>query len=210
MYKLLVVVLMLALVSFGDVITINGGDLGDLDHYYASLWRIDLNEYVHLDADETITGATLYFDNITDWKDEPNDILWVNMVDPNYMHGANSVTRYWDHQNPANYFSVNRRQYSATSLVGTWSDPNSVGTADDISFDLDLSTLLAYGAHNDNNPMTDDIGGWIGFGFDGDCHYWNDGVRLVITTETASVPEPTLLSLLGCGLAGLVLVRRKK
>ena len=45
-------------------------------------------------------------------------------------------------------------------------------------------------------------------GFDSDCHYFNDGVSLTI--ETRPVPEPTTLALLGSGLAGLYLRRRRR
>jgi hypothetical protein len=51
--------------------------------------------------------------------------------------------------------------------------------------------------------------GWIGIGVDADCHY-SGSVKLVVTTKQTNVPEPTLLSLLGCGLLGLAFFRRKK
>ncbi len=210
MYKLLVSVLLAAAVSFGDIITISppgAGDIRDLDHNYAYLWRIDLNSYLNLQPNETITGVSLFFDNITDWTNEVNDILWVNMVDPNYIHGSNSVTFYTDNQNPSNFFSIIRRQYFRTTLIDTWSDPNSASQTDDITFNIDLAAFLDYIS---DDPTHTDQAGWIGFGLDGDCHYWNDGVRLVINTTTTNVPEPTLLSLLGCGLLGLLFIRRKR
>jgi hypothetical protein len=49
--------------------------------------------------------------------------------------------------------------------------------------------------------------GNFGLGFDPDCHFYNNGVRLNI--ETAAVPIPGAIWLLGSGLLGL-LVRRKQ
>jgi PEP-CTERM motif len=48
----------------------------------------------------------------------------------------------------------------------------------------------------------------IAFGFDPDCHFWNNGI--VFQYETESVPEPMSMILLGSGLAGLYVRRRRK
>ena len=41
------------------------------------------------------------------------------------------------------------------------------------------------------------------FGFDPDCHFWNNGITFSFTTAPTATPEPTTLALLGTGLAGL-------
>ncbi len=50
----------------------------------------------------------------------------------------------------------------------------------------------------------------IAFGLDPDCHFWNNGIKFEITTSDDTVPEPTTMVLLGTGIAGLYLKRRRK
>jgi hypothetical protein len=53
-------------------------------------------------------------------------------------------------------------------------------------------------------------GGNIAFGFDPDCHFWNDGIVFSFTTKPTATPEPTTMVLLGTGLAGLYYNRKRK
>jgi hypothetical protein len=55
----------------------------DLDHYRAYTWSITNN----FAANTTITGATLTFNNISNWDNNPNR-LYVNMLD--YARNANN------------------------------------------------------------------------------------------------------------------------
>ena len=141
---------------------------------------------------ETIVGATLKFYGIRNWTTEPND-LYVHLLDS----AAEGVGVYSDNVS-GDYFDS--ASYTGTEiLLNHWH--NLPSTAQDITYNFtsdEIATLVAYLA--DEN---------FGLGFDPDCHFYNSGIELIITTGKSAVPIPGAVWLLGSGLMGLVGLKRK-
>jgi hypothetical protein len=172
----------------------------NLDHYYAYTWRMG---GVNLTG-KSITSATLTFRSIRNWDANPN-MLFIHLLDTARNAGASSfqdapfnstldINDNFGGVNPlvaagtANTFLTSHSfSTTATNFVYTF-------TADQ------LQILSAYFLN----------GGDIAFGFDPDCHFWNDGIVFSFTTTATSVPEPATLALLGSGLAGLYYSRKRR
>ena len=176
-------------------------DLWDLDHYKYYVCKID--DFVALGPGHSITSATLTIDNINNWNDNTNH-LYIHLLSGNDFELGNNLVSApfpasstetifvgYDGQgqsdNAANYNGIHLDTYIDT-------DGGSGGAKEDYEYhftEQDLAALSSYASD-----------GVFGLGFDPDCHYWNDGVKLEITT----VPEPATMVLLVLG--GLVLRRR--
>ncbi|HJR06774.1 MAG TPA: PEP-CTERM sorting domain-containing protein [Pyrinomonadaceae bacterium] len=188
----------------------------DLDHHRAYTWQIN---NVVVPAGQTITGATLTFNSITNWDTTANT-LFVRMFDSaNTFTSAsgtrtatvNGVTSIQDvdaSQSPvtsiSDYFASSNVLVNNTgTVIGQFTDTNGVATTQNVVFTFNqtqLAALISY-LNSGNN---------VAFGFDPDCHFWNNGITLKIYTSPAAVPEPATMTLLGTGLAGLYYRRRRK
>ena len=183
----------------------NGGpNQFDLDHHLAYTWRIG---NVNL-AGKTITGARITFSSISNWDTNANT-LFVHLLDTAINSGVASFTDATGSPVPVGQIADN----FAGALLAT-NPLVAAGTGNTFLFSQSFSTtptnfvfnftaaqiqaLSAYFAHNNN----------IAFGFDPDCHYWNNGIKFELYTST-TVPEPATMLLLGSGLAGIAAKIRK-
>jgi len=195
----------------------------DWDHHRAYSWQIGS---INLSG-QALTSATITFKNIANWDTNTNK-LFVHLFNNAGTFATSSgtrsatsgagVTSYVD--DPGDPQLVIADNFAAASLsssnvlnVSTGTNNtylfeasfNMVGqggyVAQDYTYTLtaaQLATLASYIASGND----------IAFGFDPDCHFWNNGI--VVTLGTTNVPEPMSLVLLGSGLAGLYFRRRRQ
>ena len=159
-------------------------DLWDLEHGNVYEWGINYS----LPSGQEITSAELSFEGIRNWNNSANDlyVYLISMVQP-------GTHRYNDYFNSADSFDghlgIPYRMLDHYENLPSY--------AQDLTYSFTGDDLVALNSYMSN--------GNFGLGFDPDCHFYNDGIELYITT---AVPEPASLALLA--LCSLVVIRRRK
>ena len=161
-------------------------DLYGLDHANYVEWGLNLGTGWEFD------DVVLTFKNIRNWNADPNS-LFIHMLDyaaPGVMLGDDNI---WAIQD---YFG------GQGVLIDAWSDIDPTETGVNLSYSFkDLGFLDDFSAYVAND-------GIVGFGFDPDCHFWNDGVQL--TVIGTSIPEPGTMALFALGMVGGVAAYRRR
>jgi len=142
-------------------------NLNDLDHHMWYSWGFDVTV---LDG-RFIEEVELRIENISNWDDDAN-VLYLHLLN-NAPMGVNSGH---DGQDPVDYFD------GAGPLIEAWVDENGAGASEDLSFLLSERGLI----DDAQNFVLDGI---LGIGFDPDCHYFNDGVTLIVTASGETAAE---------------------
>jgi hypothetical protein len=198
-----------------------GANQFDLDHHRAYTWGIT---GINLSG-QGITSATITFKNIANWDTNANK-LFVHLFNSAGTFAStngtrtatsNGITSYVDDAGDPqltildNFAAANLGANTLNVSTGTGNTYlfeasfNMVGQGGYVAQDYvytftpaQLATLASYIASGND----------IAFGFDPDCHFWNNGI--VFTLGTTNVPEPISMVLLGSGLAGLYFRRRRQ
>jgi hypothetical protein len=209
-------------------------DMFDLDHHYAYTWGITdavsgtgLNTYSGLKnqlavgSGWSIDSVTLTFKDIWDWVVEPNDRLWVNLLDTDYTtahYGKDlikGVTSFEDNADDiesnlpgSNYFN------NKGTALGYWTDPNGGNEAlkKNVTFTFTGAQISALASYITNGGATAGSTGYadFGFAFDPDCHYYNTGIELTVVTKKYYVPDNgASVAFLGLGLLAIHGFRRR-
>lgn len=145
-------------------------DMYDLDHQYCYTWCIDVTE-LH---GYQIVEVNLVIKDITNWNNDRN-ILYIHAIDDapegvQWLYdGDKDGVDGFDGQGVlvAEYSDTNGR-YSRETLEYSFMDLGLIGSVQDYSSD-----------------------GTLVIAFDPDCHFWNNGIELIITAERESASRNT-------------------
>jgi len=191
-------------------------NLYDLYHPYCYSWTIDLSSKGFDPAKENILTATVNFHQINDWTQETNN-LYVTLMDPtagvalgvgSYSDVTSGLVNDWTVKDGTNNWKLKPALFPNRLAVGSYSDTDghygNMAPYSDVAIGFGSSALTSLNTYAADKR--------IAIGFDPDCHYFNSGIDLTITTTTkenvVGVPEPMSVMLGALGLASVAGIRR--
>jgi hypothetical protein len=190
-------------------------DLNDLDHHLAYTWR--LSNLPVLPAGTVITGATLTFSHIANWNSTAN-MLYVHLLDTAKYAGVASFTDGTGapvsaiHDNFANPYLTG--SYNSNPDLTHYNPLVAAGTGNTFLFSRSFTTTPINYTFTFTATELAILQGYIqngqniAFGFDPDCHYFNDGITFTFITQ--AVPESGSSVLLLTLSVGLLLYTKRR
>ena len=178
-------------------------DLYDLDHHSAYTWRID---NISLSGGP-ITGASLTFQDIRNWDANPN-MLFIHLFDTAKNSGVKSfydasgvpVDQIIDNFAPA---MMKSNPLIAGNTGNTFlTNVSFTMTPTTYTYNFTAAQLAALQQYISNGKN-------IAFGFDPDCHFWNNGVTFTIVTGVKVPDTGTTAGLFGFAFVMLAWAQRK-
>jgi hypothetical protein len=208
-----------------------GANQFNLDHHLAYTWRLS---GVNIPQGQQITSATLTITNIRNW-DSNSNMLFIHMLNTaqTYAAASGGLPGVGWHTQTYNFpggavtafVDVNLAQAPVTSITDAFgagydSNPLVVG-ANNLNNNLllaaqEFNTTSTNYVLNLTNAQLSLLASYIAngsdfaFGFDSDCHFWNNGITFTFTTAPTATPEPATMLLLGSSLVGFGYFQRRR
>lgn len=186
--------------------TPNPVNLNDLDHHYSYSWRIDNISLSNL----AITSASLTFTNIANWDSNPNR-LFVYLLDTATQPGVNT---FQDHPlNEAPIGNIVDHFANGAVIPSLITASTAKIKLFDISFTTTPTTYTYSFSPAQIATLTQYInnGHDIAFGFDPECHFFNDGIKFTINvTPVPEVGTILPIAVLLASVIGLEIRRRRR